>query len=168
MQAHAGGAAFGLLPLLIAGSAQAVEFSLMDNQLSGSIDTTLSYGAMWRVQGRDKDNISDINADDGNRNFDTGLVSEVYKATSDLSLKYDNYGAFVRGTAYYDTQIMDKRNDYYGTTGGVERPSQSFPMTISPRTPAISPGARARSSTPTSTAAGMWARCRWGPRWAGR
>ncbi|WP_271105665.1 DUF1302 domain-containing protein [Pseudomonas tohonis] len=121
------GAAFGLLPLLIAGSAQAVEFSLMDNQLSGSIDTTLSYGAMWRVQGRDKDNISDINADDGNRNFDTGLVSEVYKATSDLSLKYDNYGAFVRGTAYYDTQIMDKRNDYYGTTGGVERPSQSFP-----------------------------------------
>ncbi|CAN7592051.1 DUF1302 domain-containing protein [Aquipseudomonas alcaligenes] len=121
------GAAFGLLPLLIAGSAQAVEFSLLDNQLSGSIDTTLSYGAMWRVQGRDAENISDINADDGNRNFDTGLVSEVYKATSDLSLKYDNYGAFVRGTAYYDTQIMDKRNDYYGTTGGVERPSQSFP-----------------------------------------
>lgn len=121
------GVAWGLLPLLVAGSAQAVEFSLLDNQLTGSIDTTLSYGAMWRVQGRDKDNISDINADDGNRNFDTGLVSEVYKATSDLSLKYDNYGAFVRGTAYYDSQIMDKRNDYYGTTGGVERPSQSFP-----------------------------------------
>lgn len=121
------GVAWGLLPLLVAGSAQAVEFSLLDNQLTGSIDTTLSYGAMWRVQGRDKDNISDINADDGNRNFDTGLVSEVYKATSDLSLKYDNYGAFVRGTAYYDSQIMDKRNDYYDTTGGVERPSQSFP-----------------------------------------
>lgn len=121
------GVAWGLLPLLVVGSAQAVEFSLLDNQLTGSIDTTLSYGAMWRVQGRDKDNISDINADDGNRNFDTGLVSEVYKATSDLSLKYDNYGAFVRGTAYYDSQIMDKRNDYYGTTGGVERPSQSFP-----------------------------------------
>lgn len=121
------GVAWGLLPLLVAGSAQAVEFSLLDNRLTGSIDTTLSYGAMWRVQGRDKDNISDINADDGNRNFDTGLVSEVYKATSDLSLKYDNYGAFVRGTAYYDSQIMDKRNDYYATTAGVERPSQSFP-----------------------------------------
>lgn len=126
-QSGPAGVAWGLLPLLVAGSAQAVEFSLLDNQLTGSIDTTLSYGAMWRVQGRDKDNISDINADDGNRNFDTGLVSEVYKATSDLSLKYDNYGAFVRGTAYYDSQIMDRRNDYYGTTGGVERPSQSFP-----------------------------------------
>ncbi|UVE19265.1 DUF1302 domain-containing protein [Pseudomonas sp. LS44] len=121
------GAMLGLLPLLIAGAAQAAEFSVVDNQISGSLDTTLSYGSMWRVQGRDDDNITDINADDGNRNFDTGLVSEVYKVTSDLSAKYQNYGLFVRGTAYYDTQIMDKRNDYYSTTNGVERPSQNFP-----------------------------------------
>ncbi|MBM7062187.1 DUF1302 domain-containing protein [Pseudomonas sp. UL073] len=121
------GAALGVLPLLIAGSVQAVEFSAVDNQITGSIDTTLSYGAMWRVQGRDENNIDDINADDGNRNFDTGLVSEVYKITSDLSAKYENYGLFARGTAYYDTQIMDKRNDYYSTTDGVERPSQAFP-----------------------------------------
>ncbi|MCY1339263.1 hypothetical protein D9M68_251100 [compost metagenome] len=121
------GAALALLPLLIGATAQAAEFSVADNQISGSLDTTLSYGAMWRVQGRDDDNISDINADDGNRNFDTGLVSEVYKVTSDLSAKYENYGLFARGTAYYDTQIMDKRNDYYSTTDGVERPSQAFP-----------------------------------------
>ncbi len=122
------GAALGFLPFLVASSVQAAEFSFADNQVSGSLDTTLSYGAMWRVQGRDKSNITDINADDGNRNFDPGLVSEVYKATSDLSAKYENYGLFVRGTAYYDTQIMDKRNDYYNTTDGVERPSQSFPQ----------------------------------------
>lgn len=119
--------ALALLPLLVANSVQAVEFSFADNQVTGSLDTTVSYGSMWRVQGREKSNISDINADDGNRNFDTGLVSEVYKATSDLSVKYQNYGAFVRGTAFYDTQIMDKRNDYYATTDGVERPSQNFP-----------------------------------------
>jgi hypothetical protein len=121
------GAALALLPLLVAGTVQGAEFSFADNEVTGSLDTTLSYGSMWRVQGRDKSNITDINADDGNRNFDTGLVSEVYKATSDLSAKYQNYGLFVRGTAFYDTQIMDKRNDYYGTTGGVERPSQNFP-----------------------------------------
>lgn len=121
------GAALALLPLLVANSVQAVEFSFADNRVTGSLDTTLSYGSMWRVQGRGKDNIGDINADDGNRNFDTGLVSEVYKATSDLSAKYENYGLFVRGTAFYDTQIMDKRNDYYSTTDGVERPSQNFP-----------------------------------------
>jgi hypothetical protein len=121
------GAALALLPLLVANSVQAVEFSFADNRVTGSLDTTVSYGSMWRVQGRGKDNIGDINADDGNRNFDTGLVSEVYKATSDLSAKYENYGLFVRGTAFYDTQIMDKRNDYYSTTDGVERPSQNFP-----------------------------------------
>lgn len=121
------GAALALLPLLVANAVQAAEFSFADNQVTGSIDTTVSYGSMWRVQGRDKGNIGDINSDDGNRNFDTGLVSEVYKATSDLSVRYEDYGMFVRGTAFYDTQIMDKRNDYYSTTDGVERPSQNFP-----------------------------------------
>ncbi|MET1077306.1 MAG: DUF1302 domain-containing protein [Pseudomonas sp.] len=119
--------ALGWLPLLVAGTAPAMEFSVFDNQLSGSLDTTLSYGSMWRVQGRDADNITDINADDGNRNFDTGLVSEVYKVTSDLSARYENYGLFLRGTAHYDTQIMDKRTDYLDTVDGIERPSQSFP-----------------------------------------
>ncbi|MDF3937202.1 DUF1302 domain-containing protein [Pseudomonas citronellolis] len=117
----------GLLPLLVAGTVQAAEFSFADNQVTGSLDTTLSYGAMWRVQGRGTANIDDINTDDGNRNFDKGLVSQVFKMTSDLSAKYQNYGLFMRGTAYYDTQIMDKRNDYLSTTDGVERPSQSFP-----------------------------------------
>ncbi|MDO8695789.1 MAG: DUF1302 family protein, partial [Pseudomonas sp.] len=120
------GAAIGLLALLVAGAAQAVDISLADDQISGSLDTTLSYGSVWRVSGRD--DVSDINTDDGNRNFDTGQVSEVFKVTSELLLNYENYGAFVRGTAAYDTQIMDQHNDYYATTGGVERPSQAFPQ----------------------------------------
>lgn len=119
------GAALTLLAWLVAGSAQAVEISLLDNQLNGSLDTTLSYGSVWRVSGRD--DVSDINGDDGNRNFDTGQVSEVFKVTSELLLNYDNYGAFVRGTAAYDTQIKDQHNDYYSTTGGVARPSQAYP-----------------------------------------
>lgn len=109
--AAAGFAFAGILPLLVAAQAQAVEFSFADNEISGSIDTTVSYGQLWRVQGRDKTK-NDINTNDGNRNFDTGLVSEVYKITSDLEATYQNYGVFVRGTAFYDTQIMDKRNDY--------------------------------------------------------
>lgn len=119
------GALLGILPLVIASQAQAVEISLLDGEVEGSLDTTLSYGSLWRVQGQD--DIGDINADDGNRNFDTGLVSEVYKVTSDLALNYQNYGAFVRGTAYYDTQIMDKRTDYYGSADSAGRPSQAYP-----------------------------------------
>lgn len=123
--AKAGFALAGLLPLLVAGQVQAVEFSFADDEVAGAIDTTVSYGQLWRVQGQDKTN-NDINANDGNRNFDTGLVSEVFKITSDLEVTYQNYGAFVRGTASYDTQIMDKRNDYYDANTPAQ-PSQSYP-----------------------------------------
>lgn len=123
--AKAGFAFVGILPLLVAAHAQAVEFSFADNEITGSIDSTVSYGQLWRVQGQDKTN-NDINTNDGNRNFDTGLVSEVFKITSDMEVTYQNYGAFVRGTAFYDTQIMDKRNDYYDANNPVQ-PSQNFP-----------------------------------------
>ncbi|MBU1284436.1 MAG: DUF1302 domain-containing protein [Gammaproteobacteria bacterium] len=123
--AKAGFAFVGLLPLLVAAHAQAVEFSFADDEISGSIDSTVSYGQLWRVQGQDKTN-NDVNTNDGNRNFDTGLVSEVFKITTDMEVTYQNYGAFVRGTAFYDTQIMDKRNNYYDTSLP-DQPSQSFP-----------------------------------------
>ena len=123
--AKAGFAFAGILPLLVAAHAQAVEFSFADNEISGSIDTTVSYGQLWRVQGQDKTN-NDVNTNDGNRNFDTGLVSEVFKITSDLEVTYQNYGAFIRGTAFYDTQIMDKRNDYYDNNNP-SQPSQNYP-----------------------------------------
>ena len=120
--AAAGFALAGLLAI----PAQAAEFSFLDNEVNGSIDTTVSYGQLWRVQGQDKTN-NDVNTNDGNRNFDTGLVSEVYKITSDVEVTYQNYGAFVRGTAFYDTQIMDKRNDYYDNSLGYQ-PSQNVPQ----------------------------------------
>lgn len=119
--AKAGFALAGLIPLVLAVPAGAVEFSFVDGEVTGSLDTTLSYGQLYRVQGRDKTN-DDTNGNDGNRNFDTGLVSEVFKITSDLEANYQNYGLFVRGTAFYDTQIMDKRND-----NDDFRPSQSYP-----------------------------------------
>ncbi len=67
-----------------------------------------------------------MNGNDGNRNFDTGLVSEVFKVTSELQANYQNYGLFVRGSAFYDTQIMDRRNAYNDHNDPVQ-PSQSFP-----------------------------------------
>ena len=115
----------GLLPLLGGAEVEAVEFSFADDEIKGSFDTTLSYGQLWRVQGQDNTN-DDVNINDGNRNFDTGLVSEVYKVTSDLEVSYKNYGAFVRGSAFYDTRIMDKRTDYSGSDNP-SQPSQNFP-----------------------------------------
>lgn len=124
--AKAGYALAGLLPLMVAAQAQAVEFSFADDEITGSIDTTVSYGALWRVQGQDRSN-NDVNSNDGNRNFGTGLVSQLFKITSDAEVRYGDYGAFVRGTAFYDTEIMDSRNDYYNAPGARNQPSQSYP-----------------------------------------
>ena len=119
--ARAGFALVGLLPLLCSMPAAAAEFSFLDNEVTGSLDTTLSYGQLWRVEKAEKVG-DDVNTNDGNRNFDTGLVSEVFKVTSELEANYQNYGLFLRGSAFYDTQIMDKRND-----NDDFRPTQNYP-----------------------------------------
>ncbi len=88
-------------------------FQFEKGDLQGSLDTTLSYGLRWRVQGRDKDiigltnggNAFSVNGDNGNLNYGTGLVNNAPKITSDLELNYLNFGAFVRGSAFYDFQM---------------------------------------------------------------
>ncbi|PTQ74345.1 DUF1302 domain-containing protein [Pseudomonas sp. GV071] len=109
----------------IAASINAHAFTFNAGEVTGSLDTTLSYGQLWRVQAQDKDN-NDINENDGNRSFDTGLVSEVYKVTSELQANYQNYGVFVRGSAFYDSQIMDHRTDY-NSNNDPNQPSQNYP-----------------------------------------
>lgn len=100
-----------------AGPVGAFEFASKDGELTGSFDTTLSVGALWRMQGRDASLISlanggasrDPNGDDGNLNYDRGdLVSSAIKATHDLELSYRNFGAFVRASYFYDGAVMDK------------------------------------------------------------
>ena len=97
--------------------AHAFEFSAADGEITGSFDTTLSLGGLWRMQRPNAALISmanggtsrDPNADDGNLNYRRGeLVSSALKATHDLEVNYRNYGLFVRGSYFYDEAIMGK------------------------------------------------------------
>lgn len=101
---------------MAAPSAFAFEFDVTD-EVKGSFDTTLSYGAMWRVEGRDKRLLLPANGgvrnsgnyDNGNANYESGdMVSSLFKMTNDLSLDYKNYGAFFRVLSFYDQAIMSK------------------------------------------------------------
>ncbi len=107
--------------------ADAVQFAT--GEVSGSIDTTLSYGTTWRVQDQDKDILGlasttlpngssppgslggrafSVNGDDGNLNYDTGLVSNVLKVVSEVELNHSGgFGAFIRGRAFYDFENED-------------------------------------------------------------
>ena len=82
-----------------------------------SWDTTFSYGQLWRVSKPDCNLIGTAdggcgrspNIDDGDLNYDTGVVSKAFKAVSELSLQMNNVGAFVRGSALYD--VYNKGNN---------------------------------------------------------
>ena len=116
---------------MTATSANAIEFS--NDEWSGSFDTTISYGAAWRTGDLDPANIGksannpieflgtnaerreavgrwSVNNDDGNRNYpDSGdLISNTVKLTSELDVRWRNYGAFTRFSAFYDFQNAGK------------------------------------------------------------
>jgi len=113
--------------------APAPAFQFEAGEFAGSFDNTISYGTTWRVQGRDKDVLGlasttlpngsippgglggrafSVNGDNGNLNYDKGLVSNVVKLTSELAVEHDSgYGAFVRGSAFYDFENEDGDRD---------------------------------------------------------
>lgn len=95
----------------------ALAFEFQTGEVTGSFDTTVSLGLLWRMEDREASLISianggtsrDPNADDGNLKYDQHeLVSSILKATHDLELKYQNFGAFLRGSYFYDPTIQDK------------------------------------------------------------
>ena len=80
-------------------------------ELEGSLDITLSHGVTLRVGDRDERLIgraegagsaNSVNSDDGNLNYDSGIVSNTSKFTGELDLNYRNFGAFARVHGFFD------------------------------------------------------------------
>ncbi len=103
----------------------AIDFE--NGEIYGNLDTTISYGQSYRVESRDLDLIGianggtafSVNGDDGNLNYDTGLISNTVKFTTDLELNYKNVGLFARGTGFRDFN-NDNANDGERTLLGNE------------------------------------------------
>lgn len=98
----------------------AVQFELADGEVTGALDTTLSYGALWRVTGKDSRLLArakggdrnSANYDNGDANYDRGdLVSSIFRVSNDLDVNYKNFGAFVRVSSFYDHSIQNKDFD---------------------------------------------------------
>jgi len=115
-------------------SAHAIEFGDADG-LHGTVNTTLTYGVSYRTQDVDKGLIGkayfnplvstlpnaqqrtapgrwSVNGDDGDLAYDRWTpISNAVSANIELDLKYgDNWGAFVRGYAFYDNENEDRDN----------------------------------------------------------
>ncbi len=74
----------------------AMEFE--NKGVSGNFDTTISWGVSSRIQSRDPALIAissggsgfSSNVDDGNLNYNRGLISNAVKVTHDLDINYEN------------------------------------------------------------------------------
>ena len=73
-----------LAAVLCAVPAQGFEFE--SGALQGSLDTTLSHGVTVRVGKRNATLAADTNGNDGNLNYDRGVVSNTTKFVTDLEL----------------------------------------------------------------------------------
>ena len=100
--------ALALVFVLSAAPAGAEDFT--HGELEGSLDITLSHGVTLRVGERDESLIgttnggaaTSVNSDDGNLNFDRGVVSNASKFIGELDLNYRNFGAFARVHGFFD------------------------------------------------------------------
>lgn len=114
---------------LSAASANAFEFSA--GPIEAQLNTSISYGVGMRTEDVDKGQVhplnydavygtsygaagntttgSTYNYDDGTLNYKKNhLISNVLKGNVDLELVYGDGGAFFRGSAFYDSVIMDE------------------------------------------------------------
>ncbi len=120
-----------------------ITLKIHGGEITSSLDTSLSYGAMWRVEGRDtrkygndtEPTHDDVNSNDGNRNYDTGLVSSLYKLTFELEANYsnaesrvENIGIFIRGRAFYDSVVIGQPTNWIDANNRLTR--QGFPNQI--------------------------------------
>jgi len=92
-------------------------YSFSSGEVRGSFDTTVSVGALYRLDDPDRDFIgrtnggtqNSVNTDDGNLNYDKGWASQLLKVSHDLQLSRQNLGLFVRGYYFVDL-IADETN----------------------------------------------------------
>ena len=112
----------------------AKEFS--NGDWHGSFDTTVSYGASWRLNDLDPVDVAKAannpavgaaglsysaaqrsaigrwssNDDDGDLNYSRSgdLITHNFKLTSELSISNGNFGGFFRASAFYDFENADK------------------------------------------------------------
>lgn len=107
------------LMALTSAPAEAVDLSPDSGEFRLNLDTTISWGARYRMEDPDTRLLSpfeggtahSVNGDDGNLNFEKGIVSNSLKATVDLDFGWDgvsnSFGFFVRGSGFYDYHLED-------------------------------------------------------------
>ncbi|RJF95785.1 DUF1302 domain-containing protein [Noviherbaspirillum saxi] len=96
----------------------AVELSGPDDDVSVTWNNTIRYGMAFRVKGQSPALTANPNADDGDRNFDKGLISNRVELLTEFDVKSNRgFGARVSAQGWYDS-VYNSSNDNPGFAGG--------------------------------------------------
>ena len=118
-------------------ASQAFQIDTGHSELKLRWDNTVKYSAAFRLDKRSPGlsrtvfgptgvvGPNNINQDDGNNNFDRGLVSSRFDLLSELDASWKNLGARISAAAWYD-ELYNRRTDNNSTTLNHLRPRQ-FP-----------------------------------------
>ena len=124
-----------LLAALLPTLCQAVDFRA--GNVEGLFDLTAAYGVGVRVEDVDEELVAianggkraSANNDDGDLNYDKGIISNAVRLDADLTLVWKQFGAYIRGFALYDyenqdvarerTPLSDNARDLLGKDAGL-------------------------------------------------
>lgn len=95
---------------LIAPAVHAVQLNTGNEHLKARWDNTIKYSTAWRLKDPSIKLTSDANQDDGNRNFDKGLISNRVDLFSEFDLTYRDVGFRTSAAAWYDA-VYNRSND---------------------------------------------------------
>ncbi|MEN0108990.1 MAG: DUF1302 family protein, partial [Pseudomonas sp.] len=105
-----------LAAFLVLGSQSASAFQVDTGSPDFSLrwDNTAKYSAAWRTQNPShklSESTVARNQDDGDRNFEKGLISNRLDILSELDMSYRNVGARLSGAAWYDTEYQNSNDN---------------------------------------------------------
>lgn len=113
---------------LMAAQANAFEFDTGNPDFSLRWDNTFRYGAAFRVKDQNPTMLRNSNADDGDRNFNKGLISNRIDILSELDAVYNKqFGARISAAGWYDS-VYNTANDNPGFAGGAFPNQTSVPF----------------------------------------
>lgn len=101
------GAACALI-FAVCGTAAAFEIPTGNENIELRWDNTVKYNIGYRVNNQDQAILKNVNADDGDRNFDRGIVTNRLDLLSELDFQFKkNYGARISFAGWYDQRYHD-------------------------------------------------------------
>ncbi len=105
----------GFFQVLPAG---ALEFG--SGEFQGNLDITISHGITYRSENRNETLAGGTNGNDGNLNYNIGLVSNTSKFTADLDVETNRFGAFFRTTGFLDFENQNSARERTPLSAGAK------------------------------------------------